>query len=108
MPVVECGKSRDVKTGKLSRFKVYEEDLEGKTCLVVDDICDGGGTFLGLAKELKKKNAGDLILVVSHGIFSRGFEELLSLYTEIFTTDSFSTVHHENVKQIRLNQILKS
>ncbi|WP_462251195.1 ribose-phosphate diphosphokinase [Ekhidna sp.] len=107
IPVVECGKSRDVKTGELSGFKVYEDDLKGKTCIVVDDICDGGGTFIGLAKELKKKNAGDLILAVSHGIFSHGFEDLLSLYKEVFTTDSFSTVKQENIKQIKLNQILK-
>lgn len=105
--VVECGKSRNVKTGELSGFKVYEDDLKGRTCIVVDDICDGGGTFIGLAKELKKKNAGDLILAVSHGIFSHGFEDLLSLYEKIFTTDSFCNVDNENVKQIKLSQILK-
>ena len=59
-------------------------------------------------KELKKKNAGDLILAVSHGIFSHGFEDLLSLYKEVFTTDSFNTVkQEENVKQIKLSEILK-
>ena len=36
--VVECSKSRDVKTGKLSGFKVYAEDLQQKSCLIVDDI----------------------------------------------------------------------
>jgi ribose-phosphate pyrophosphokinase len=74
--VVECSKSRDVKTGKLTGFKVYADDLQGKDCLIVDDICDGGGTFIGLADELKKKNAGKLYLAVSHGIFSKGFEDL--------------------------------
>lgn len=71
--VVECSKSRNVKTGQLTGFKVYAEDLQGKDCLIVDDICDGGGTFLGLAKELKAKNAGNLYLAISHGIFSKGF-----------------------------------
>ena len=74
--VVECSKSRDVKTGKLTGFKVYDDDLQGIDCLIVDDICDGGGTFIGLAQELKNKNAGKLYLAVSHGIFSKGFEEL--------------------------------
>ena len=46
LEVVECSKSRDVKTGKLTGFKVYADDLKGTTCLIVDDICDGGGTFL--------------------------------------------------------------
>lgn len=52
--VIECSKSRDVKTGKLSGFKVYAEDLAGADCLIVDDICDGGGTFIGLSEADRK------------------------------------------------------
>ncbi len=93
--VVECSKKRDVKTGKLSGFKVYENDLKGKTCVLVDDICDGGGTFLGLAKELKNKNCGRLILIVTHGIFSRGFENLEKTFDKIYSTDSFKGIGYE-------------
>lgn len=107
--VVEGSKTRDLKTGKLSGFKVYTDDLEGKDCLVVDDICDGGGTFIGLAEELKKKNAGDLYIAVSHGIFSKGTKELSRYYKRIFTTDSFKEINEEGVNQIKLNvsQMLK-
>lgn len=87
--VVEGSKIRDVKTRKLSGFKVYADDLQGRDCLVVDDICDGGGTFLGLAKELKAKNAGRLYLAVSHGIFSKGVEILKEYYDGVFSTNSF-------------------
>ena len=103
--VVECSKSRDVKTGKLSGFKVYDDNLQGMNCLIVDDICDGGGTFIGLAEELKKKNAGKLYLAVSHGIFNKGFEDL-KCFDKIFTTDSFRDFEDINVSQIRLNKIL--
>ncbi|WP_409417654.1 ribose-phosphate diphosphokinase [Flavobacterium sp. PS2] len=99
--VVECSKSRDVKTGKLSGFKVYEEDLKGMDCLIVDDICDGGGTFVGLAEELKKKNAGKLYLAVSHGIFNKGFE-VLDCFDKIFTTNSFKDFEGESVEVIKL------
>ncbi|WP_130734947.1 ribose-phosphate diphosphokinase [Flavobacterium sp. J27] len=99
--VVECSKSRDVKTGKLSGFKVYSEDLEGKDCLIVDDICDGGGTFIGLAEELKNKNAGRLYLAVSHGIFNKGFESL-QVFERIFTTNSFKDIENEKVEVIQL------
>ncbi|WP_299708647.1 ribose-phosphate diphosphokinase [uncultured Tenacibaculum sp.] len=102
--VVECSKKRNVTNGKLEGFKVYEEDLSGKNCLIVDDICDGGGTFMGLADELKKKNAGDLYLAVSHGIFSKGVEHLKEKFTKVFTTDSFKDV--EDVQQIKLVEIL--
>jgi ribose-phosphate pyrophosphokinase len=99
--VVECSKSRDVKTGKLSGFKVYADDLEDMDCLIVDDICDGGGTFIGLAEELKKKNAGKLYLAVSHGIFNKGFDSL-TVFDKIFTTNSFKDFDNEFVKQITL------
>ncbi|MDX8552877.1 ribose-phosphate diphosphokinase [Tenacibaculum sp. 1B UA] len=104
--VVECSKSRNVKTGQLTGFKVYTDNLQGKDCLIVDDICDGGGTFLGLAKELKAKNAGNLYLAVSHGIFSKGFEELEKYFTKIFTTDSFKTIENKNCIQIELEKLL--
>lgn len=98
--VVECSKKRDVKTGALSGFRVYEDDLEGKHCVIVDDICDGGGTFLGLATALKEKNAGKLSLIISHGIFSKGYEELTKLFDTIFTTNSFRDINEEKVVQI--------
>lgn len=104
--VVECSKSRNVRTGQLTGFKVYADDLQGKDCLIVDDICDGGGTFLGLAKELKAKNAGNLYLAISHGIFSKGFDELQKHFTKIFTTDSFKTIENDNCIQIELGKLL--
>ncbi|MAB49189.1 MAG: phosphoribosylpyrophosphate synthetase [Flavobacteriaceae bacterium] len=106
IPVVECSKKRNVKNGQLEGFRVYEDDLQGKDCLIVDDICDGGGTFIGLAKELKKHNVGNLYLAVSHGIFSKGFEGLNQYFTKIFTTDSFKTID-EDVEQIELKELIK-
>jgi ribose-phosphate pyrophosphokinase len=102
--VIECSKVRNVKTGKLSGFAVYADDLQGKTCLVVDDICDGGGTFLGLADELKQKNAGKLILVVSHGIFSKGTDLLQEKYDEIYSSDSFTTHENNGIECVKLTK----
>ena len=104
--VIECSKKRNVKNGQLEGFRVYEDDLQGKDCLIVDDICDGGGTFIGLSKELKKYNTGNLYLAVSHGVFSKGLEELNQYFTKIFTADSFKTID-EGVEQIRLKELIK-
>ncbi len=104
--VVACGKTRNVRTGKLDGFEVYAEDLEGRTCVVVDDICDGGGTFLGIARELRSKNAGKLILIVTHGIFSNGSAQPAEYYDHIICTDAFSTISDEHIQQTKLNRNL--
>lgn len=88
LDVIYCTKSRSKETGYISKVKVNAENLNGRNCLIVDDICDGGATFIGLGKELKKHNAGNLYLAVSHGIFSKGFDQL-SDYEKIFTTNSY-------------------
>jgi ribose-phosphate pyrophosphokinase len=98
IPVLECSKHRDVKTGQLSGFKVQSDDMQGRDCLIVDDICDGGGTFLGLAEALKAKGAGRLYLAISHGIFSKGVEPLTTVFDHIFTTDSIR--NWENTPQM--------
>jgi ribose-phosphate pyrophosphokinase len=90
--IIKCDKIRDVKTGNLSGFEVFTDDLEGKHCLIVDDICDGGFTFTGIAQELVKKNSGKIGLFISHGIFSKGFHDLMSVFERIYTTNSFSDV----------------
>ena len=88
--VVECMKERDVKTGALTNFKTTTESLDGQICFIVDDICDGGGTFAGTAKMLKEKGAAKVNLIVSHGIFSKGSQ--IAEVDEIYTTDSFRKV----------------
>lgn len=98
--VIKCDKSRDVKTGLLSGFEVYADNLGGRTTFIVDDICDGGGTFIGLAEELKKKNVGDLYLIVSHGIFSQGFKKLRQHFKGIFTTDSIVNNYAWDIPEI--------
>ena len=87
--VVKCDKIRNVNTGELSDFTVFADDLQGIDCLIVDDICDGGRTFVGVAQALKAKNCGKVFLFVSHGIFSYGYDNLLRYVDGIYTTNSF-------------------
>lgn len=92
VPIFYARKHRDSATGRLSGFSC--EDLPGPGhYLVVDDICDGGGTFIGLAEEIHRKppiNTQELHLWVTHGIFSKGLEELGKHYATIGTTDSWT------------------
>lgn len=102
LDLVKCDKVRDVKTGNLTGFEVFSNDLNHRDCLIVDDICDGGGTFIGLAKELIDKNAGNLYLYTTHGIFSRGYTALLSYFDCIYTTNSVMDIKENGVKQFKI------
>ena len=48
------------------------------TAVVTDDICDGGGTFIALIKNIKHKfcKGSKFYLCVTHGIFSKGVDVL--------------------------------
>lgn len=84
LDVIECSKHRDLKTGKITNTVVHADDLQGKTCIICDDICDGGATYVHLAKELKQKNAGKIVLMITHGFFTRGlevFEDIDEIYS---------------------------
>lgn len=48
-------KEGDIKTEDLTNFKIATTDLSNQTCFIIDDICDGGGTFVGIAKMLEKR-----------------------------------------------------
>lgn len=87
--LIKCDKTRNVKTGEITGVDVYNNDLKGLDCVMVDDILDGGKTFIETAKALKKKNAGDIYLIVSHGIFSKPLSNLKPYIKKIYTTDSW-------------------
>ncbi len=70
--ILRCEKTRDPNTGRLSAPKIPDVDLKGKNLLIIDDICDGGGTFEMLAQELKRHGAKTVDLFVSHCIMSKG------------------------------------
>jgi ribose-phosphate pyrophosphokinase len=94
MPVLYGSKHRDPETNKLSGFSV--DGIEaGKHYLIVDDLCDAGGTFMGLGDVINHKGA-TADLYVTHGLFTKGTEKLSKVFKKIYSTDSWS-IRHERV-----------
>ena len=83
-------KIRDLVSGQIIKSDVMCGVLDGRACVIVDDICDGGRTFIELAKALRSKGAGLLYLCVSHGIFSHNALECLleAGFTHVLSTNS--------------------
>lgn len=91
--------------GKIIEYGIKEGvDFYPKNdILVFDDICDGGATFIEVAKKLKEMgHTGKLYLQVTHGLFSKGKQELLKYYDEIRTMTT-SPYHHIDIIDIETN-----
>lgn len=89
---IVCKKIRDQSTGQITGLGIYNQTKlkGGDRVLILDDICDGGATFIAVAKELNKEQYGLKVdLFVTHGIFSRGRQHLLDNgINALYTTNS--------------------
>jgi ribose-phosphate pyrophosphokinase len=101
--IITASKVRDVKTGKILRTVVPDLPDNNMNYVIVDDICDGGRTFIELAKVIKEqKPDAKIYLVVTHGIFSAGFGELNNYFERIYTTNSIKEHDNSQVKQLNI------
>lgn len=87
--VICFDKTRELATGKITGMRCIDDLYYGYNTkyMVLDDICDGGRTFIELAKLLPKPCSKELL--VTHGIFSKGVDIVTDLYDHVYTTDSF-------------------
>ncbi len=99
VPVVQALKQRDPATGALSSPVIQGHVPQGVPLLVVDDICDGGGTFIQLAELLRQHTDAPLYLYVTHGIFSKGIEPLMQHFQGIFCAHPFARASQHFVAQ---------
>lgn len=95
----ECGwkavtakKVRNIETGKIESIEIVNPELfknNIKPIMVVDDLCDAGGTFVGLAKEIRKYTDKELNVFVTHMVNERGILNLSKYYDHVYFTNSY-------------------
>lgn len=102
LDVIKADKIRDTTDGKITDTKVYD-DVAGRKVLIVDDILDGGGTFIPLAQKLREKGATEVNLFITHGIFSKGVDIFDGIIDNIFTKSTWA----DNVEDRNTKGILK-
>lgn len=88
--MVRADKHRDVRTGQITETVVYSEHVGNKNFVIVDDICDGGRTFIELAQKLRPLTSGKIYLYVTHGIFANGLNVFEGIIDGIFCPNPFS------------------
>lgn len=73
-------------------------DVEGQSCIMIDDIVDSGGTLVNAADALLKAGAKEVSAYISHGVLSNGAAARVakSKLKELVITDSI-----EETEQVR-------
>lgn len=88
--IIVASKHRDIKTGKILSTDVPLHPQHAlKDFVIIDDICDGGRTFIEISKKIRDAypNA-KTYLIVTHGIFSQGISELACWFHGVYCTNS--------------------
>ncbi len=80
---------RRVKAGEVESMTVIGE-VEGRTCVILDDICDTAGTLCRAAELLMDKGAAEVHAYISHGVLSDPAVERVtnSVLKSLVITDS--------------------
>lgn len=105
---VICSKVREASTGKLLDFKAEEAiHVKGRDLLMIDDLCDGGGTFVGLAPKVRDLEPKSLSLAVTHAVQLDGIKRVAEVYDKVYITNTYKEWQNEelpsNVKVFNVN-----
>ncbi|MEV6059313.1 ribose-phosphate diphosphokinase [Nocardia asteroides] len=77
-PLAFIHKTRDPLVPNQVKSNRVVGDVEGRTCVLIDDMIDTGGTIAGAVKVLKEAGAGDVIIAATHGVLSDPAAERLA------------------------------
>jgi ribose-phosphate pyrophosphokinase len=70
VPIAICDKRRE-RPGESEVMNVIGE-VDGKRCVLIDDIVDSGGTLVNAANALLEKGATEVIAYITHGVLTGG------------------------------------
>ncbi|RAN76492.1 ribose-phosphate pyrophosphokinase [Bacillus sp. SRB_336] len=77
-PLAFVHKSRDLSVPNQAVSKTVVGQVEGRTCVLIDDMIDTGGTIAGAVRVLKDAGAKDVIIAATHAVFSDPAAERLA------------------------------
>ena len=81
-------------------------NVKNKTCIIVDDIIDTGGTIVNAAEALKNRGAKEVYVYITHGVLSGEAVKKVekSVIKKLVITDSID--NNERVKKARNIEVL--
>jgi ribose-phosphate pyrophosphokinase len=106
-PLAFIHKSRDpVKRNEVVANRVVG-DVEGRVCLIVDDMIDTGGTICSAADVLQRAGAADVIVAATHPVLSTPAAERLSAskISEVVVTNTLPIAPASHLDKITVLSI---
>ena len=102
-----CSKIRDLTTGKILEIKIDNpEAISDKPLLILDDLCDGGETFCGIAKAFNSLDIPKerLNIAVTHMVNPKGIKNLSENFNHVWFTNSYEDWENlpENVTMLKV------
>ncbi|WP_194949672.1 ribose-phosphate diphosphokinase [Actinomyces trachealis] len=106
-PLAFVHKTRDVTRPNESVANRVVGDVAGRSCVLVDDMIDTGGTIAKAVKVLLNHGARDVIVVSTHGVLSGPAVERLSTCgaREVVVTDTLPIPEAKRFKQLTVLRI---
>ncbi|GAA4396659.1 ribose-phosphate diphosphokinase [Tsukamurella soli] len=77
-PLAFVHKTRDPNVPNQVKSNRVVGDVAGRTCVLIDDMIDTGGTIAGAVNVLKDAGAKDVVIATTHGVFSHPAAERLA------------------------------
>ncbi|MBG6108270.1 ribose-phosphate diphosphokinase [Frigoribacterium sp. CG_9.8] len=76
-PLAIIHKRRDPRVHNKVTVHEIVGEVHGRTCLIVDDMIDTGGTIVKAAEALKEAGATNVVVAATHAVFSHPASEIL-------------------------------
>jgi ribose-phosphate pyrophosphokinase len=79
-------------------------EVDGRTCVLIDDMIDTGGTIVAAAEQLKSKGADRVFAACTHGVFSGPAIERIagSVIEKVVTTDTLPLAPEAHIDKIEV------
>lgn len=96
---IAIGYKRRIVAGDVESIGITGE-VDKKNCLIVDDIIDSGGTLLKACESLKKNGARLVAVYATHGLFTKGTQELVKNLEFIVVSNTLSQAQRKEDSKI--------